>query len=88
MQYAKIQPIIVLRGHNFVRDLGFCYPISVNLLQLMCGVITHEVKNEVYINKGLSYSQSLCFSVAILSAILKFIIEFMSNFYYCCALPL
>ena len=39
MQYAKIQPFIVFHGRHFVRRLGICNPIYVNLLPLTCGVI-------------------------------------------------
>ena len=44
---------------HFVRHLWICYPICVNLLQLMCAVITHNSvkKRSIYINKWLSYSQ-------------------------------
>ena len=50
MQYAKIQPIIVLRGRHFVRHLGICYPICIKLLQLMSGVITRNsvLKRSLY----------------------------------------
>ena len=46
MQYAKIQPIIVLRGRHFVRHLTICYPICVKLLQLNCGLTMHNSINK------------------------------------------
>ena len=50
MQYAEIQPIIVLCGRHFVRHHGICNPICVKLLHRMCGVIMHySMKNEVCI---------------------------------------
>ena len=51
MQYAKKQPIIVLRGRHFDRHLGICNRICVKLLQLMHAIITHNSvkKNEVSI---------------------------------------
>ena len=42
MQYAEIQPIIVLYGSHFVRHHGICYSICDELLQLIFGVITHN----------------------------------------------
>ena len=60
MQYAQIQQIIVYRGRHFVCQLGICNPICVKLLRVMCSVIMHNSvkKNEVYINKMLSFSQN------------------------------
>ena len=37
-----LQPIILIRGRHFVRHLGICKRICVNLLQLMSGVIMHN----------------------------------------------
>ena len=67
----------------FFRHRGICYRIWVKLLQLMCAVITHNLvkKRSLYINKWLSYSQLWFFTAAILSAILEFVIGFVSNFY-------
>ena len=46
-------------------------------------------KNEIlYINKWLSYCQLSCFTAAILSAILEFVIRFVSNFYNWCLVSL
>ena len=39
---TELQPIIVLRGHHFVRHLGICNLICVKLLQLMDAVIMHN----------------------------------------------
>ena len=39
---AELQPIIVFHSRHFVRHLGICNRICVNLLQLMSGVITHN----------------------------------------------
>ena len=50
----------------------------------MSGVITHnsvKKKRSLYINKWLSYRQLERFTAAILSAILEFVIGFVSNFY-------
>ena len=86
---------LALHSRHFVRHLGICNPICVELLQLMCAVITHNSlekrslyinthnslkKRSLYINKWLSYGQLQCFPAAILSAILKFVIGFVSNF--------
>ena len=55
---AELQLIIVFHSRHFVRHLGICNRICVNLLQLMSGVITHNsVKNGLHINKWLSYGQ-------------------------------
>ena len=56
---AELQPIVVFNGRHFVRHLGICNPIYVNLLPLMCGVITHNSvkKRSLYINKWPSYKQ-------------------------------
>ena len=83
---AELQPIIVFHGRHFVCHLGICNPICVKLLQLMCAIITHNSveKRSLYINKWLSYSQLLCFTAAILSTILEFVIRFVSNSYRLC----
>ena len=39
---TELQPIIVFHSRHFVRHLGICNRICVNLLQLMSGVITHN----------------------------------------------
>ena len=80
---AESQQTIVFHGHHFVRHLGICNPICVKLLQLMCAVITHnsEKTRSLYIKKWLSYSQLWCFTSIILSAILGFVIRFVSNLY-------
>ena len=80
---VELQPIIVFHGLHFVRHLGICNRICVKLLQLMCAVITHNSvkKRSISVNKWLSYSQLSCFTAAILSAILEFIIRFVSNSY-------
>ena len=46
---AELQPIIVFYSGHFVRHLGICNRICVNLLQHMSGVITHNSvkKNKV-----------------------------------------
>ena len=74
----------------FVRHLGFCNRICAKLLQLMCAVSTHNYwkKRSLHTNQCLSYSQLLCFRAAILSAILEFVIGFVSNLYNWCALSL
>ena len=55
---AELQPVIVFHVHHFVRHLGICHPICVELVQLLFDIITqNSVKNEVYLNKWLSYSQ-------------------------------
>ena len=79
---AELQPIIVFHGRHFVRYLGICYRICVKLLKLMSGVITHNSvkKRSLHTNKWLSYFQVQCFTDAILSAILEFVIGFVSNF--------
>ena len=43
---AELQPIIVFHGRHFVRHLGMCNPICVKLLQIMSGVIPHNLKND------------------------------------------
>ena len=84
---AELQPIIVFHGRHYVRHLGNCNRICVKLLQLMCAVITHNSvkKRSLYISKWLSYSQLYSFTAAILSAILEFVIRFVSNSYRLCA---
>ena len=50
----------MFHGRHFVRHLGICHPIYVQLLQLMSSVITHnsmKKKKSLYINKWLIYSQ-------------------------------
>ena len=48
---AELQPIIVFHGRHFVRHLVICNPICVKLLQVMSGVILHNVKkNDVSIS--------------------------------------
>ena len=85
---TELQSIIVFYGPHFVRHLGIRNSICVKLLQLMCAVITHNslIKRSLYINKGLSYSQLQCFTAAILSVILEFVILFVSNSYRLCPL--
>ena len=46
MQYAKIQPNIVLRGRHFLRHLRICYPICVKLQRLVCADILHTSVNK------------------------------------------
>ena len=51
---AELQSITIFHGRHFVFHLGICNLICVKLIQLMCGVITHnsvEKKDEVSINK-------------------------------------
>ena len=43
---AEIQPIIVFHGRQFVRHLGICNLICVKLLQIMFGVIPHNLKTK------------------------------------------
>ena len=78
---AELQPIRVFHGRHFVSHLAIYYQICVK--ELMCAVITQYSvrKRSLYINKWLSYSQLQCFTAAISSAILEFVIEFVSNFY-------
>ena len=56
---AELQPFIVFHSHHFVRHLGICNLICVNVLQLMSRVIMHNSvkKRSLHINKWLSYSQ-------------------------------
>ena len=42
----------------------------------------NSVREEVCINKWLSYNQVYCFTAAILSAILDIVIVLVSNFYH------
>ena len=83
---AELQSIILFHGRHFVHHLGICNQICVKLLKLMCAVITHNsVKNRsLYINKWPSYNQLYCFTTTILSAILEFVIGFVSNSYRLC----
>ena len=76
---AELYPIIMFHGRHFVRHLGICNRIRVKLLQLICSVITHNSvkKRCLYINKWPSYSQLWCFTAAIMSAILEFVIRFV-----------
>ena len=48
---AELRPIIVFHGRHFVRHLGICNRIYINLLQQVCAVITRNSveKNEVSI---------------------------------------
>ena len=41
---AELQPIIVFHDRNFVRHLGICNQIGVNLLHVTFGVIPHNLK--------------------------------------------
>ena len=84
---AELQPLIVFHSRHFARHLGIFNRICVKLLQLMSGVITHNSveKQSLYINKWLSYGHLQCFTAAILSAILEFVIRFVSNFYKLCS---
>ena len=83
---AELQPIMVFHCRYFVRHPGICNWICVNILQQMSSVITYNSveKRSLHINKWLSYSQIYCFTAAILSAILEFIIRFVSNTYRLC----
>ena len=90
MQYAQIKPIIELRDRHFDRHLGICNPIYVSFYH-WCSVSLRIIqwrKRSLYINKWLTYSQLQCFSAAILSAMLNFVIGFLSNFYNWCVLSL
>ena len=73
----------MFHSRHFVRYLGICKRKCVNLLQLMFGVITHNSvkKRSFHINKWLNYGRIYCFTAAILSIILDFVIGFVSNFY-------
>ena len=42
----ELQSIIVFHGRHFVRHLGICNPICVKLLQIMSGVIPHNLKEK------------------------------------------
>ena len=55
---AELQPIIAFHSRHFVRHLGICNRICVNLLQLMFDVITHNSvkKRSLRINKWLNYA--------------------------------
>ena len=46
----EIQPIIVFNGRHFVRHLGICNLICVQLLQIMSGVIPCNLKKNVSIS--------------------------------------
>ena len=50
---AELRPIIVFHGRHFVRQLEFCNPICVKLLQIMSGVIPRNLKNVVSISNRL-----------------------------------
>ena len=41
---AELQPIIVFHGSHFIHHLGICNLICVKLLQIMSGVISHNLK--------------------------------------------
>ena len=43
---AKLQPIIVFHDLHFVRHLEICNPICVKLLQIISGVILHNLKKK------------------------------------------
>ena len=64
---AELQSIIVFHGRHFVNHNGICNRICVELLQLMCAVITHNSvkKRRLYFHKWLSYNQLYCFMAAI-----------------------
>ena len=48
---AELQPNIVFNGRHFVRHIGICNSICVKLLQVMSGVILHNLqKNDVSIS--------------------------------------
>ena len=83
---AEIQLIIVLRGRHFVRHLGICNRIcQTSTTDVRCHYAQFsEKKRSLYINKWLSYSQIKCFTAAILSSILEFVIRFASNSYRLC----
>ena len=78
---AELQLIIVFHGRHFVRHLKICNRNCVKLLQLICALITHNSmkRRSLYINKWLIYIQLSCFTATILSAILEFVIRFVSN---------
>ena len=44
---AELQQIIVFHSRHFVHHLGICNPIDVKLLQIMSGVIPHNLKKDV-----------------------------------------
>ena len=54
---AELHPIIVFHSRHFVRHLGICKQICVNLLKMMSGIITHHSVKSLHINKLLSYGQ-------------------------------
>ena len=76
---VELQPIVVFHSRHFVRHLEICLRICVNLQKLLSGVSTHNSvkKRSLHINKWLSYGQIQCFTAAILSAILEFVIRFV-----------
>ena len=48
---TELQPIIVFHGRNFVHHLGLCNQICAKLLQIMSGVIPHNLKkNDISIS--------------------------------------
>ena len=48
---AELRPMIVFHGYHFVRHLGICKLICVNLLSVMSGVIPRNLeKNDVSIS--------------------------------------
>ena len=47
-------------------------------LKLAHGELQYAIKRSLYINKWLSYSKFSCFTAAILTAILEFVIRFVS----------
>ena len=57
---AELRPIIVFHVRHFVRYLGIFNHICVKLLQLLSGVITHNLvkkQRSLHINKWLIYGQ-------------------------------
>ena len=79
---AQLQLIIVFYLRHFIRHLGICNQIYVSRPPLMYSVIAHNSvkKLSLYINKRLNYKLEF-FSAAILSAIIQFVIGFLSDFY-------
>ena len=48
---AELQPIIVFHGRHFIRHIGICNSICVELLQVMSGVILSNLKkNDVSVS--------------------------------------
>ena len=84
------QPITVFHARHLVRHLGICNHSCAKLLQLMFGIITYNSvkKGSFYINKWLNYSQLQCITAGIFSAILEFVIRFVSNYQNRCLVSL